>query len=238
MKCFDGPTLARAWLAVATAASTARSAPPALFKTLMIEGFPHGVRLYATDQFMLLVSWVPDLDDEDDGREAALDLEPEWVVIASDADGLARQLMGHVLALARRIDKDIGYEYGQITLSLDIDARPPDNPKADQTIDGLEPRFAVLSVPDVESVYLGLVDTPPPDWRPIFHAFTGEETKQITLNPEFVERLGRVRRYAEGPLVWKFGGAGRIALVDWPDSDPHIEGGVMPRRDRDEEDTG
>lgn len=231
---FDGPTLARAWLAVATAASTARNAPPSQYKTLTIEGYPRGVRLCATDGFMLLVSAIPSLGDED-AREPSIDLVPDWTVIVSDADSLAKQLMGHVLTVAARIDKDGGYEYGEVTLSIDIDARPPANPKADQTLEGLEPRFAVLAFPDVESVHCEVVDTAPTDWRPVFHAFVGEETAQITFNPEFVERLGRVRRYAEGSLVWKFGGAGRIALVDWPNSDPHIEGAVVPRREKDEE---
>lgn len=239
MILFDAAELARAWLAVWTATCTRKEdGPPAITKTLIIEIFPDTIQLWATDQFMLLAATVIRLDGDE--RVPSLDQLPDRVVIVSDAEGLGRHLLGHVLTLAARIDKDVGYNPGDIEVRVDLDVRVKPDPKADQQIEGLEPTFVLLTVPDVEIVYLPVVETPAPDWRPIVHAFAAEETKHVTLNPEIVERLGRVRRYADGPLVWKFGGADRPAMVDWPASDPHIQGVITPRRDvpEDEPDGG
>lgn len=227
---FDGPSLARAWLAVFTAAATDSHAPPALYKTVIIEEYLHHARLWATDRFMLLAATVADLDDEAD---PSFEEAPERTVIVCDADGLARKLLNHVLTLERRQIADTKiYNFGDIEISIDFDVRVPvGTPNAEQAIEGLEPKYAVLAVPDVERVYLPVVEAPAPDWRPILGAFKPTATRQIVLNPDLVERLGKVRRWTEGPMVWRFGGAERLARVHWPESDPYIEGVVSPRKE-------
>lgn len=221
---FDGPTLAHAFLGVFAAAGTNRD-HALTYKSVAIERYEYGARLVATDAAMLLTAWVPDVDDQ---PEPPVDVLPSRVVVASDADGLARHLLGHVLSLARRQDH---YIPGSITVGVEFDVRLPAGEDPGQgTLDGLEPVYVVLECPDVERVYLPVVGDVTADWRRLVIDHDGEETKQIGINPEFLERLGKVRRHADGTLVWKFGGADRPALVDWPDSLPHIIGVVMPRR--------
>lgn len=235
---FDAPTLAHAWLAVANAASTDKEAPASIFKAVTIEEHLRGIRLLATNRFILLTAWVPDLDHYYDGPEPDIADAPERTIVASDSDGRGRGLMGYVLSLAGRIN-DEEYVPGQVSLDLDFDARKPvDSTTAgDPTFDGLEPKYVVLSVPDTEKVYLPVVeDTAVAGiaWRNIITRHEPDSTSQIMLNPEFVERIGRVGKHAAGFVTWYFGGASSAALVDWPDSEPHVNGAVMPRRDPDD----
>lgn len=224
---FDAPTLAHAFLGVFAAAGTDKDLPE-LFKAVAIERYDHGVRLVATDRFVMLTAWVPDVADY---PEPPVDELPSRTVVAADRDGLGRHLLGHVLSLSRREDP---YIHGMIRVRMEFDARMPPGEQP-ETLDGLEPVYVVLECPDVERVYLPVAGDRTVDWRRIVLDHEGEETKQIGLNPEFLERLGKVRRHAEGSLVWKFGGADRPALVDWPDSLPHIIGVVMPRKVYEEE---
>lgn len=236
---FDAPTLAHAWLAVANAASTDKEAPASIFKAVTIEEHLRGIRLLATNRFILLTAWVPDVDHYYDAPEPDIADAPERTIVASDGDGRGRGLMGYALSLAGRIPEE-EYVPGQISLDLDFDARKPvgSTSAGDPTFDGLEPKYVVLSVPDTEKVYLPVVeDTAVAGiaWRNIITKHEPDSTSQIKLNPEFVERIGRVGKHAAGYVTWYFGGQQRAALVDWPDSDPHVNGAVMPRRDLDDD---
>lgn len=227
---FDAPTFARAWLSVAQASAT-KDDVSALSKTIAIEEFLHGVRLVATDRFILLTAWVPELrvagSDDPYYAEPALDEAPDRTVIAADLDGRGKSLLGYVLSLASRKDK---YEHGEIPIDLTFDVRIKPGETEPETFEGLEPTYTVLSVPDVERVYLAVVETTYPSWRNVTVGFRAEEAKGIALNPEFVTRVCNVRRWCLGPLVWTFGGSDRVASVDYPESDPHVTGFVMPTR--------
>lgn len=227
---FDGPTLAHAWLAVYAAASTKKDGPGQLFKTIAIEEHTTGVRLVATDTFMLLTAWVPDLDHHH-GSGPEFGEMPERVIVASDADGRGKGLMGYVCSLANRIDEN-DYAPGQVSLSLDFDVRlPAGRPGSQETLEGMEPTFVVLNVPDVEKVFLEIVPTTYPEWRPVVGEHHPDLTASIALNPEVVERLAAVRKHAAGALCWSYGGKEKAALVEFAESDPFVHGAVMPARD-------
>ncbi len=89
----------------------------------------------------------------------------------------------------------------------------------------------MLSVPDVEKVYLEVQPTPYPDWRPVMSNHTPKTTKAIKLEAEVVERLAKIRKYAASEIAWTFGGANKSALVEFPESDPFVHGAVMPIKD-------
>jgi hypothetical protein len=231
---FDGPALAHAWLAVFAAACTRKDGPAALVKTIAIEEHPTGIRLLATDGFVLLTAWVPDLDHYEDSTGPEIDEAPERVVIASDDDGRARSLLGYVISLANRIPEE-EYVEGSVPMQLLFDVRMPAGQAGTQeALDGMEPTYVVLSVPDVERVYLTTVPAKYPDWRPLVAAHTPKRTDKIRLNPELVERLAKVRKHAAGALHWSFGGAKAAALIEYVDSDPFVHGVVMPMKDPDE----
>lgn len=227
---FDAPTLAHAWLAVAQAAGTDKNLP-ILRKTVAIEEHIRGVRLISTDRFVLLTAWVPEISFHYD-KVPDFDEAPLRTVIASDVDGRGRSLLGYVCALVNRDYDEDEYAPGQLEVEVEFDARMPAGTGGGaETLEGLEPTYTVLQVRDVEKVYLPVVEGTFPDWRAIASSFTAATTSAVALNPEVVERLAKVRKHADGPLLWEFGGADKAALVEYSNSDPLVHGVVMPVRD-------
>lgn len=234
---FDAPTIAHAWLAVAQAASDDKNIP-LLRKTVAIEEHTRGVRLISTDRFVLLTAWVPEIDYHYDSVPD-FDEAPIRTVVAADVDGRGRSLLGYVCALINRDYPEDEYTPGQLEVEVTFDARMPAGTGGGQeTLEGLEPTYTVLQVRDVEKVYLPVVEGTFPAWRAIAAGFTPATTSTVSLNPEVVERLAKVRKHAAGPLLWEFGGADKAALVQYSNSDPHVHGVVMPiREEKDEQPT-
>jgi hypothetical protein len=224
---FDAPTLARAWLSVANA-SAADKDLTTLNKTVAVEEYIDGVRLVATDRFVLLTAWVPNVDTDSD-TEPTLDEAPDRTVVAADGDGRCRSLLGYVISLANREGDD--YVDGDIEIRVHFDARlPAGAPGTEVTLEGMEPVFTVFDVPDVEKVWVPVVQAEYPDFRPMVHGHIPESTDKISLNPELLERVAKVRKHSFGPLQWSFGGSDKAALIDFHMSDPHVTGIVMPIR--------
>lgn len=223
---FDAPTFAGAWLAVAQASSADKDLLT-LNKTVAVEEYVHGVRLVATDRFVLLTAWVPNMDTKTNA-EPALDEAPDRTVLTADHDGRVKSLLGYVLSLANREDP---YVEGQIELRLTFDARLPAGSEGDDsTLDGMEPIFTVFEIPDTEKVWCPVMQAEYPQWRSIIYGFMAESTSKIVLNPELVERVCKARKWTFGNVHWNFGGPDRAAMVDFYDSDPHLTGVVMPVR--------
>lgn len=226
---FDGPTLARAWLAVAQASSTDKDDLVQFFKTVAVEEFPSGIRLVATDRALLLNAWVPDLD-ASRRRTPTLDELPDRTVIAADLDARAKGLLAYVLQLVKRQDPEGDLPEGTFEVRISFDVRMPFDANRDNTFEGMEATYTVIDVPDKERVWLPIVQAEYPMWRTLVLGHRSEVTDEIAFNPERAERVAKVRRWAEGPLLWSFGGAERAALVSFPSSDPEISGVVMPAR--------
>ena len=226
---FDGPTLARAWLAVAQASSTDKEDLVQFFKTVAVEEFPSGIRLVATDRVILLNAWVPDLD-ASKRRTPTLDELPDRTVIAADLDSRAKGLLAYVLQLDKRQDPDGLLPEGAFEVRISFDVRLPFDANRDSTFEGMEATYTVIDVPDKERVWLPIVQADYPMWRTLVLGHRSEVTNEIAFNPERTERVAKVRRWADGPLLWSFGGPERLALVSFPQSDPEISGIVMPAR--------
>ncbi|WP_228941819.1 hypothetical protein [Nocardioides sp. Leaf374] len=228
----DGPDLAHGWLAVAPAMATEKDAPAALHKAVTIEEYATGVRLIASDGYVLVTAWVPDLEHHYDTAEPDIADAPERTVVASDRHGRARGLLGHVLTLAGEIDAE-DYAPGNLELSIDFDVRAPAGSGAgDEALEGMEATFVVLAVPDVEKVYLEVVEAEPlagRGWRNVVSNHEPAKTEAIVLNPDFLGRVGKVGRHATGAVSWEFGGSDRPAMLDWTEASPHVSGIVMPR---------
>lgn len=227
---FDGPTLARAWLAVAAAASTNRDDRD-LYKVMAVEIHPTGIQLIATDRRVLLTAWVPALDYHYDSPPP-LEMAPDRILGAFDIDGRARSMLGYVLSLAARAAKgDDEYTPGQIPVSLDFDARlPAGTPGTQATLEGLEPTYAVLNVPDVERVYVEAYATDRfPDWRPLTESHTPGRPGTAGLDSEILERLTRTRKLTGPTLAWTAGPTVQdAAAVEFTESDPRVHGFVLP----------
>lgn len=223
---FDAPTFARAWLSVREATATKDDAA-VLAKTVAIEEYPNGVRLVSTDRFMLLTAWVSDLAHEAD--EPGLDEAPARTVIAYDGDGRGRSLLGYVLTLARRMETD-KLPLGTLEIAVEFDVNKPETPGEDKGFEGMDPTYVTLSIPDTEMVYLHAIHDTYPDWRVMRHKFTAVATTMLGLSPDLIARTAAVSRYSNGPLVATFAGEDKALAVDYPESEPHVTGYLMPRR--------
>mgnify|MGYP002132855720 CR=1 FL=1 len=85
---FDVPNLARGWLSVAQASANDKDLPT-LHRTIALEVFPNGLRLVATDRYILLSAWVPDLGDTDEPELWHKDLTGQiehWIDVGQPDD--------------------------------------------------------------------------------------------------------------------------------------------------------
>jgi len=225
---FDAPTLAHAWLAVAQASGTDKDHAP-LFRTIAVEDYVHGVRLVATDRWVLLTAWVPELASTRPAAPKVYEL-PERTVVAQDPMGRGRGMLGYLLSLAARIDPD-EYVEGQVEVEINFDVRIPAGKGVPETLEGMEPTYTVLNSPDVERVYLPVVETAYPDWRMLIEDnFTPKKIGGIGYSPEVIERLVKARKHARGALVFQFGGVDHASRIEFKDSDPYVHGVIMPMR--------
>lgn len=241
IRTFDAELLARAWLAVLLA-SGKDDTLPALNRTVAVEEFAYGVRLVATDRYVMLWAWVPSVD-HDLAAPPRLDEAPDRTVICSDPHDRAKGLMGYVLkriAAARRDESAEVDKHQYMTLTLGVVEPEDDTPQ--QAFEGmLDREWAVLSYPNRERVRLVTVADEYPQWRLMAATFKPRRTGSVALNTEIVGRLAKLGSLLAGPLHWHFGGADKSARVEIGYSGhgasgnaetaaSYVEGLVMPVR--------
>lgn len=219
---FDARHLARGWLSVAIASGTV-GAQPALWRTVAIESFPEGVRLVATDSYMLLTAWVPNID-HDLAPEPELDEAPMAVAVAIDPNGRAKGLLSHLLHLASA--KDAELVEVKLALGIVVDADGPSS-----TFEGMEARWVIIEQVDHERLKLPVYDGAYPTWRALHVHFEPEKTEAVGLSTSIVGRLAKLGRWwPECPLVWHFGGELKAAAVSVHGAENAVTGLVMPVR--------
>lgn len=222
MTLFDARTLSTGWLSVALAAANDQERP-ALYRTVCVELFPTGVRLVSVDGFIALHSWVPNAAHSDE-PEPDWDEAPATTAIAIDVHGRGRGLLGHLLKLARAKDA-VPFD-----VRLTIGLLPEEE---GQTLEGMAPRWVMLDHPDHERVTLPVYEGEFPNWRKVLAGFEPHETDAVALNPEIVGRLAKLGKLHGGvgtPLVWRFGGRDRMALLEVGHGEPSVAGAAMPVR--------
>jgi hypothetical protein len=233
---FDAPTFAPAWLSVALASSGDKG-NVLLDRTVALELYDHGLRLVATDRYVLLTAWIPALGHEHDD-EPSIDEAPIRTVVTQDVDSRGKSLLDYVVKIDRREELRL-VPPGKLVLDLELDVKLPAGVDEDVALEGLEPTYAVLTIPDLERVYLPAVGNLYPDWRVLLEAEDDvEPTSLIDLPLERLYKLGSLRKWNSGPLRWRFRGADRPALVelvgltggDVEDRAPHVTGLVMPSK--------
>lgn len=253
---FDAARLALAWLSVAQA-SGSDTTLPTLDRTVALELYDDGVRLLATDRYVLLTAWVPTIDARNEDAPHVSEL-PNRTVVTQDSDRRGKGLLEYALKLTKLGKPGEERFYGDLVVELELDVRLPIEAGQDQPLEGLEPTYAVLTMPDRSQEHLPIVVSDYPDWRPLLHDFEAVTTERVGLPLERLARLGALGRWNDGPLRWTFGGAGKVARVALvPDEErtsqdlkggryqrrPYVEGLVMPARwtlpgEAPEEDTG
>lgn len=223
MTTYDARTLARAWLSVAVA-SGKDDTSPAIDRTVLIEAFPEGVRLVATDRYMLLHAWAPNVDHDLDPAPG-IDDAPYASAVAMDTDGRAAGFLAY--ALRRATGDDAPEVLVRLKLGVVDEVVDPDRP----AFAGFECRYVILEMADVERVKLRTFEGPFPAWRPIMAGLRPRRTVQVALGAEVLGRLAKLGKvHGDRPLGWTFGGPDKPAHLTVLDSDPAVEGAVMPVR--------
>lgn len=224
MTIFDARTIARGWLAVAIASGTDDSAP-ALCRTVAIEAYSEGVRLVATDSYVLLRSWVPNIEHEW-STEPDLDSAPYATAVAIDPHGRAKGFLAHVLRIAANDDAD-----DPVEVRLNLGVVDEVEASARPAFEGMEARYVVLELVDAERLKLHTYDGAFPNWRTLAAGFKSKATKQIALAPDIVGRLAKLGKiHPAATLGFSWGGELGAAHVELLKSDPPVEGLVMPCR--------
>ncbi len=221
---FDAGWLARGWLSVAQAAAKDKDRP-ALSKTVCVEFHGDGVRLIATDSYMLLTAWVP-CKDEGDADPPSIDEAPLRTVVAVDDMGRAKGLFHYLLNLTR---PDAGGDEAEIPVTLTVGPAPEITGPA-LIFDGAGRDCLTIAAEDREALLLDIYEGEYPNWRPVTHGFVGVGTDIVALAPDLVARLAAMAKlHAPSALRWSFGGELKVARVD-VEGRPSITGFVMPVR--------
>lgn len=218
---FFPSTLAKGWRSVALAASSDKARP--ILCGVQVEQYPEGVRLVATDSYVLLSSWVPNLEAERDLKpEPGMDEPPMATAIVLDPHGRGKGLLAHAQQLA--VDDGID----EIRMDLRVVAvEDPDAPG----FAGMEPRWCVIEVSERERVKLRLCEGEYPNWRRLLDGLTPQASERVALAPDLVARLatlGKIQK--ETRLGWTFTGEDKPVAVDLIDSHPFVSGLAMPCR--------
>lgn len=221
---FDAHALALGWLSVFYAAAK-DDGRPALDRTVCIERFDHGIRLSATDSYVLLHTWVPTVEGQW-GEIPLLEEAPLERVVAIDAHSRGKGFLGFALRLAKAARK---HELPEVEVEMTLDVVAETDEPAH--LDGMEPRYVQLEIADAEKVWLQRFEGDYPMWHGILGRFCPKRTATVALNPEIIGRLAKMADlHATRGLLWHFGGDDRMARVEVLDTEQPVEGIVMPVR--------
>lgn len=222
---FDAQTFAKAWLAVFTATSD-DDARPILYRTIAVEIWPTGVRLSATDSFMIWSAWVPRVGSRMSEPPDFGEL-PDRVITACDEDYRGRDLLK--FAYKGVTAKDAPPQNLKVTLGP--------APLEDGQFPGTEREAVTFSFPaDVaigDRVVLGTIDGTYPEWRSLMTR-KPSNAKSVALNPELLSRVFSIKRYWGQPFTFSFAGATNVIIVEPTNlpQDPPLIGAVMPTKVR------
>jgi hypothetical protein len=197
-------TFAAAWMNVWSATSDDEERP-ALFRTVMVEdlGDPVGVRLWATDSYILFRAAVHTMAE----YVIEEDVQADAVYVVMDPDARAMALMKYVWKDATEKRKPDA----TITLTL---GKSTSGPAPTLTPD-LE-RDALVLTYEGERLTLDQYEGPPPEWRPIVDGHKPASVKNIGLGVDVaLKPLSRIRS-ADGivpPAEFTWGGTKGVAEV-------------------------
>lgn len=223
---FNAWSLAKGWNSVALAQSTDKDRPT-LYRTTLIEQFSDGIRLVATDSYLLLKAWIPDIDNQG-APEPAQDAEAEQSIVCMDRDRRIGGLMTYVM----KSTADDGQETRH-TMSMVLGTMRPD---AQIQLGGMAQSsvsFHFGSDYD-ERIECPIFDGAFPTWKGLWYAHQSADTMLVTFAASSFQRLGKLSQlWDKATIRFLLGGTVGVAkfYVDAPDV--NVEGLAMPVFDPD-----
>lgn len=218
---FNAWSLAKAWNSVALAQSTDRDRPT-LYRTTLIEQYPEGIRLIATDSFVLLKAWVPDVDNRG-AVEPAQDVEPEESMVCMDRD---RRIQG-LMSYAMKQTADDGQETRH-TMSMVLGTVRPESQIQLSGMAQASVSFHFGSEYD-ERIESPIFDGAFPPWKGLWYAHEPAETAMVTFGANGFLRIGKLSAlWDKASIRFVLGGIFGVCkfYVDAPDV--NVEGLAMP----------
>lgn len=216
---FDPIVLAKGWLSVAVASGDDKFRP-ALHRSICIELHAHGIRLVATDSYILLRAWVPD-GEHADAPEPDLDEPPITTAVAIDEHRRAKGLLEHLLKLGEEEAEEVRVTLGNLAVGA----------KRQPNLAGMDVRWVAIEHPGHERVELATYEGSFPNWRRLAFGFVPELTPAVALSNYVVAKLAKLTKlWAANALRVHFGGTNRMARIEVADAYPAVEGGAMPTR--------
>jgi hypothetical protein len=222
----DAATLAKGWLAVA-AASSGDKERPQLSHTIFVEQYPAGLRLSATDSYVLLTTWIPDIQHELD-PEPSIDEIPYATAVAQDTYGRAAGLLAHLLRLARA-DEEAKKLDLDVQVSLNVPWQPDGTAGADLQLDGFAALAVTIEHPGTERVQLTVYEGPWPNYRAMLLGFKLQRPMRLAISQRVAAEMARAAKVF-GPdtvIFQRFGGEDKAVSVVFGE-EPTVTGLVMP----------
>lgn len=215
---FDPIVLAKGWLSVAIASGDDKYRP-VLHRTVCIELHARGVRLVATDSYILLRAWVPNAEHAD-AAEPSLDEPPIAVAVAIDEHRRAKGLLEHLLKLGEDEVEEVRVTLGNAG-----------SKSRQASLVGMDVRWVTIEHPGHERVELATYEGSFPTWRAVWFGFRSESTPAVALSNYVVAKLAKLTKlWGAHAMLVHFGGAERMARLEVAESYPAVEGAAMPVR--------
>lgn len=220
---FDAGLLARGWLATSLASGTDDSIP-ILCGTLLIESYPEGVRLAATDRYMALTTWVRASSGGVD--DMPLDVAPDSSVVVCDPDGRGKALLTYLRKVSTKAAKD-DLPLPQIVLHLGVPADDGDEPG----FPGMERLQVVIDYPEHEKLALPIVQGEFPAFRTLLVEQKSKAIPNLAFGADILLRLAQAAKVVGGFLKCEFSGPDGSVAVEVESVDGAVVRGVaMPVR--------
>lgn len=200
---FDADKFARAWI-VASIAQSDDAARPTL-ASVQVEQFANGLRLVATDSYMIVRAWAS----MKDKPEPNLKARPLRTFTAADPDKRAAALMRW--ALNSRVES-VAVDFTVDVLRLTV---------GNETISLLKA--------------IGNPQTPDyPDWRALWNDNQPGPTDRVAINPHLMfPRLQKIQKLVgedTDPIIFDFGGSSQKPVRWRVGNQPNVNGLLMPVR--------
>lgn len=207
----------QAWLPVWCATSD-DSDRPILHRTICIEWFDgRGLRLIATDSYVLLTSW---LGVTEHTPEPSLDERPLHTTIASDPDKRGHGLIRYAAACAAK-DRDDDGTYHRTTLTV---GPPSSSRKTPALAEDLEQQVLTIGY-EGETVELLIVEAEYVSWRPLVASTGAAPTEHLAMSPHVLGILAKTGREYAWTLSGELGGIRLRSVAGLP-----VSGVAMPIR--------
>jgi hypothetical protein len=218
---FNAWSLAKAWNSVALAQSTDRDRPT-LYRTTLIEQYPEGVRLIATDASLLLKGWVPDIDNTG-AVEPGPDVEPEATVVCMDRDRRVSGLMTYAMQQTAGDGPETRH-----TMTMQLGTM---RPGSQIELTGMAQSAVTFQFGFEydERIESPIFDGAYPPWKGLWYAHEPADTMMIGFPASTLLRLGKLSGvWGKASIQFMLGGQIGVAKFSVDAADINVEGLAMP----------